>query len=63
MSRRYPGVPKGKAVRLDLTLEYDDGYQAGLINITKNPYNFFNDYEMYYAWDIGNQVGIREYIK
>ena len=43
---------------LHLTDEFTEGYNAE-IN-TKNPYDFFDEYEKSYAWDMGNQRRKRE---
>lgn len=59
MSREHPLVPKGEACRLDLSPEYQEGIVFGLLKNDKNPYDFFNDYLKYYAWDMGYQVGKR----
>ena len=50
--------PKGKAMALHLTREYADGNIAGFTGEPNdNPYDFFDNYEEYYAWDIGWQSG------
>ena len=54
MSKKYPGIPKGRACRLDLTPEYEDGKNSNCND--KNPYDFFDEYEKHYAWDIGSQT-------
>ena len=50
---RHPAIPKGRAMALHLTKEYKEGLLAP--KRTDNPYNFFDEYEKHYAWDIGNQ--------
>ena len=40
---------------LHLTEEYREGQVAG--SRTQNPYDFFDEYEKHYAWDIGRQKG------
>ena len=51
----YTLTPKGKAMALHLSPEYQEGIEARKQGITKNPYDFWNEYLKYYAWDIGNQ--------
>ena len=46
-------ICKGAACALHLTPEYDEGRQAA--PRSQNPYDFFDEYEKHYAWDIGNQ--------
>lgn len=58
MSRKHPCIPKGKACRLDLSPEYDEGVLAvreGKPYI--NPYDYWAEYTEHYAWDIGYQEG------
>jgi len=43
---------------LHLSPEYDEGVTAGKQGITKNPYDFWNQYTQHYAWDIGQQKGM-----
>jgi len=50
---KHPLIPKGKAQALHMTLEYQQGQIAA--PRSENPYDFFNEYEKHYAWDIGNQ--------
>ena len=58
MSRRHAGVPKGRACGLHLTDEYFQGQTAGQVGDEyTNPYDFFDEYEKHYAWDIGYQNG------
>ena len=57
MSKKYPLIPKGEAMALNLTKEYELGYNNP--NGT-NPYDFFNDYVEHYAYDIGQQAGRRK---
>lgn len=40
---------------LHLTKEYREGQVAK--PRSNNPYDFFDEYEKHYAWDIGNQKG------
>ncbi len=47
-------ICKGKACALHLTPEYDEGKLA--LPRSQNPYDFFDEYEKHYAWDIGNQA-------
>lgn len=57
MSKACPACPKGAAMALHLTPEYEDGNQAyrdGKKN-NENPFDFFDDYAKCYAWDIGWQ--------
>ena len=43
---------------LHLTQEFRDGCLVGALgNPDKNPYNYFDEYEKFYAWDIGHQKG------
>lgn len=55
---KYLGmVPKGRAMALHLSPEYQEGVKAhsdGLPN-SKNPYDFWQQYDEHYAWDIGWQ--------
>jgi hypothetical protein len=56
MSMKHPVMPKGRACRLDLTPEYEEGRLSNKEDV--NPYDFFGDwdeYERHYAWDIGSQ--------
>lgn len=53
MSKEHPLLPKGKACALHLTIEYVEGRNAE--PRSQNPYDFFDDFEKHYAWDIGNQ--------
>lgn len=56
MSKKHPTMPKGRACRLDLTPEYEEGRLSNKEDV--NPYDFFGDwaeYERHYAWDIGRQ--------
>lgn len=58
--KMYPICPKGKAVALHLTDEYQEGYFASYLGCpysTENPYDFFDEYEKNYAWCIGYQKG------
>lgn len=55
MASAWPGVPKGAAMALHLTPEYEAGRQAYLAGETKNPFDFFDNYTEFYAWDIGWQ--------
>ena len=58
MSRKHVGIPKGRACGLNLSPEYKDGCLAGFMGDPyKNPYDYFNQYEQHYAWDIGYQKG------
>jgi len=50
---KHPLIPKGKAQALHLTAEYEEGRLAE--PRSQNPYDFFDEYEYHYAWDIGNQ--------
>ena len=50
---RSPLVPKGRAMSLHLTKEYQEGKMS--CKFETNPYDFFNEYEKHYAWDIGRQ--------
>jgi len=52
MSYQY-NICKGRACALHLTPEYKAG-QLALPRAT-NPFDFFDEYEKHYAWDIGNQ--------
>lgn len=40
-----------------MALHLTPEYKEGLLSPKRddNPYNFFDDYEKHYAWDIGNQ--------
>jgi len=53
MGRAWPLIPKGRAMALNLTPEYDEGTASNKND--KNPYDFFDEYEKHYAWDIGSQ--------
>lgn len=53
MSRVWPLIPKGRAMALHLTPEFRDGKVSSTDD--KNPYDFFDEYEKHYAWDIGSQ--------
>lgn len=54
-------MPKGDACALHLTPEYRHGRVAGMNSWSyTNPYDFFDDYEKHYAWDIGYQKGKKE---
>ena len=44
---------KGRACALHLTPEYEEGRLEP--PRSTNPYDFFDEYEKHYAWDIGNQ--------
>ena len=46
-------ICKGRACALHLTPEYEEGKNA--IYRSPNPYDFWDEYEKHYAWDIGNQ--------
>ena len=48
-------VPKGDACALHLTREYREGQVAN--PHSRNPYDFFDEYEKHYAFCIGNQKG------
>jgi hypothetical protein len=51
-------ICKGRACALHLTREYADGNIAGFTGEPyANPYNFWNEYEEHYSWDIGYQKG------
>lgn len=52
MSYQY-NICKGRACALHLTEEYKEGQRA--LPRSNNPYDFFDNYEKHYAWDIGNQ--------
>ena len=52
MSKKHPLMPKGRACRVDLMNEYQEG-QNSVTN--DNPYDFWDDYEKHYAWDVGRQ--------
>jgi len=55
---RHALIPKGAAMALHLTKEFNDGVldaQAQIKN--RNPFDFFDEYEKYYAYDIGYQIG------
>jgi hypothetical protein len=61
MSKKWAGIPKGRACGLNLSPEYQEGYKArveGVLN-SANPYDFFDEYEKSYAWDMGWQEGKR----
>lgn len=49
---RTPMLPKGKAMALHLTEEYNEG-KTSLSDI--NPYDYWNEYTKHYAWCIGKQ--------
>jgi len=52
---------KGRACALHLTDAYMEGYEAGLVNASyKIPYDFYDQYEEHYAWDIGYQKGKKD---
>lgn len=45
-------IPKGRAMALHLSEEYREGKLA---NTDINPYDFWDEYEKSYAWDMGWQ--------
>ena len=47
-------MPKGAACALHLTPEYEEGKDAEPRSV--NPYDFWDEYEKHYAFDIGNQT-------
>jgi hypothetical protein len=47
-------ICKGRACALHLTPEYEEGARAK--PRSQNPYDFWDEYEKHYAWDIGNQA-------
>jgi len=49
---RSPMIPKGRAMALHLTKEFQD---AMISESDQNPYDFWNQYEQHYAWDMGKQ--------
>lgn len=51
---RHPLLPKGRACAVHLTEEYKQGQLAA--PRSQNPYDFFDQYEEHYAWDVGNQI-------
>ena len=53
MSMKHPLIPKGSAQSLHLTKEYKEGQKAE--SRSENPYEFYDQYNKHYAWDIGNQ--------
>lgn len=58
MSRKHPAMPKGKACRLDLTPEFDEGVEAAKAGCPHdNPYDYFDQSDECYAWSIGWQKG------
>ena len=58
MSKKYAGIPKGRACGLNLSPEYAEGQLAGQIGAPyKNPYDYWDEYTKHYAWDIGYQEG------
>jgi hypothetical protein len=50
-------ICKGRACALHLTAEYQEGRTS---TQNKNPYDFFDQYEEYYAWDIGRQERFKD---
>ena len=46
-------ICKGRACALHLTYEYRLGREA--MPRERNPFDFWDEYEKHYAWDIGNQ--------
>ena len=46
-------ICKGRACALNLTKEFEEGKVS--LPRSLNPYDFFDEYEKHYAWDIGNQ--------
>lgn len=46
-------IPKGRACALHLAPEFTEGTEASKRD--NNPYDFWDEYEKHYAWDIGNQ--------
>jgi hypothetical protein len=54
-------MPKGKACRLDLTPEYDEGREVARKGEQMNsPYHPINEEMKNYAWTIGWQKGNRD---
>ncbi len=53
MTMKHPLIPKGSAQSLHLTKEYKEGKKAE--PRSENPYDFYDQYNKHYAWDIGNQ--------
>ena len=47
-----PLIPKGRAMALHLTPEYEEGVNS---DSDVNPYDYFDNYEKCYAWCIGHQ--------
>jgi hypothetical protein len=56
----YPLCCKGRAMALHLTPEYEEGKRSWHPDngggICTNPYDFWDEYEKHYAWDIGRQA-------
>jgi hypothetical protein len=57
----WPLCPKGDAMALHLTPEYEEGKRSWRVEYggpgNSNPYDFWDEYTKYYAWDIGRQEG------
>lgn len=60
MSMKHPLLPKGKAMALNLTEEYDMGYNNPY---KENPFDYWDQYTKRYAFDIGQQAGRRKQMK